>query len=117
VKHDGVNVFHSYLDVARASDGHLEGVDVQTFLVGVGQQPDEVVLLQALAVNLMVDVGAGSARVPVKHHNHFKSAPFFQAKVVYNVSFTCTVPISGSGCTSRSPCRSPWRSIRRAGSR
>ena len=33
-------------NVTGASNGELEAVDVETLLVGVGQQPDEVVLLQ-----------------------------------------------------------------------
>ena len=54
------------LDVARASHRHLEGVDVQALLVGVGQQPDEVVLLEAGAADvLVVDVGAGGGGVPI----------------------------------------------------
>lgn len=53
------------LDVAGAGDGHLEGVDVEPLLVGVGQQPHEVVLLQALGVHLVVDERAGGAGVPV----------------------------------------------------
>ena len=51
-------------DMTRAGDGELEGVDVQPLLVGVGEEADEVVLLQALRVVLVVDIGAGRAGVP-----------------------------------------------------
>ena len=51
-------------DVAGAGDGQLEGGDVQPLLVGVGEEADKVVLLQALRVVLVVDIGAGRAGVP-----------------------------------------------------
>ena len=52
-------------DVAGAGDGQLEGVDVQPLLVSVGEEADEVVLLQALRVVLVVDVGARRAGIPL----------------------------------------------------
>ncbi len=51
-------------DVTGASDRQLEGVNVEALLVGVGQQPDEVVLLQTLRVILLVDERTRSGRVP-----------------------------------------------------
>ena len=51
-------------DVTRARHGELEGVDVQPPLVSVGEEADKVVLLQALRVVLVVDVGAGRAGIP-----------------------------------------------------
>ena len=51
-------------DVTGARDGELERVDVQPLLVGVGEEADKVVLLQALRVVLVVDVGARRAGVP-----------------------------------------------------
>ena len=52
-------------DVTGAGDGELERVDVQPLLVGVGEEADKVVLLQALRVVLVVNVGAGGAGIPV----------------------------------------------------
>ena len=52
-------------DVTGAGDGELERVDVQPLLVGVGEEADKVVLLQALRVVLVVDVGAGRAGIPL----------------------------------------------------
>ena len=51
-------------DMTRAGDGELEGVDVQAPFVGVSEEADKVVLLQALRVVLVVDIGAGRAGVP-----------------------------------------------------
>ena len=51
-------------DVTGAGNGELEGVDVQPALVGVGEEADKVVLLQALRVVLVVNVGAGGAGIP-----------------------------------------------------
>ena len=51
-------------DVTGARDWELERVDVQPLLVGVGEEADKVVLLQALRVVLVVNVGAGRARIP-----------------------------------------------------
>ena len=49
--------------VAAAGDGQLEAVDVESLLVGVGQQPDEVVFLQAGGGVVGVQVAAGRPRV------------------------------------------------------
>ena len=46
--------------VAAAGDGQLEAVDVESLLVGVCQQPDEVVFLQAGGGVVGVQEGAGS---------------------------------------------------------
>ena len=54
-----------FADVTGARDGELERVDVQPLLVGVGEEADKVVLLQALRVVLVVNVGAGGAGIPV----------------------------------------------------
>ena len=51
-------------DVTGAGDGELKGVDVQPPLAGEGEEADKVVLLKALRVVLVVDVGAGRAGVP-----------------------------------------------------
>ena len=53
-----------FADVTGAGDGELERVDVQPLLVGVGEEADKVVLLQALRVVLVVNVGAGGAGIP-----------------------------------------------------
>ena len=45
-------------DVAGASHRELETVDVETLLVGVGQQPDKVVLLHTLRGEVGVKVAA-----------------------------------------------------------
>ena len=60
-------------DMTRAGDGELEGVDVQAPLVGVSEEADKVVLLQALRVVLVVDIGAGRARVPKMSKSIIKS--------------------------------------------
>ena len=52
-------------DMTGACDWELERVDVQPLLVGVGEEADKVVLLQALRVVLVVNVGAGCARIPM----------------------------------------------------
>ena len=49
--------------MAAAGDGQLEAVDVESLLVGVRQQADEVVLLQAAGVEVRVDERARSSRV------------------------------------------------------
>ena len=49
--------------MAAAGDGQLEAVDVESLLVGVRQQADEVVLLQAARVEVRVDERARSSRV------------------------------------------------------
>ena len=50
-------------EVARARHRELEAVDVEPLLVGVGQQPHEVVFLDALGGVVRVQVAAGGARV------------------------------------------------------
>ena len=45
-------------DVAGAGHRELEAVDVETLLVGVGQQPDKVVLLHTLRREVGVEVAA-----------------------------------------------------------
>ena len=65
----GVVVLGSF-DVARASDGHLEGINVKTLLVRVGQQPHEIVLLQTLTPKFAhVNVRTRSTRIPDEFHN------------------------------------------------
>ena len=49
--------------MAAAGDRQLEAVDVESLLVRVRQQADEVVLLQAAGVEVRVDEGARSSRV------------------------------------------------------
>ena len=49
--------------MAAAGDGQLEAVDVESLLVRVRQQADEVVLLQAAGVEVPVDERARSSRV------------------------------------------------------
>ena len=49
--------------MAAAGDGQLEAVDVESLLVRVRQQADEVVLLQAAGVEVRVDERARSSRV------------------------------------------------------
>ena len=49
--------------MAAAGDGQLEAVDVESLLVRVRQQADEVVLLQAARVEVPVDERARSSRV------------------------------------------------------
>ena len=49
--------------MAAAGDWQLEAVDVQSLLIGVGKQPDKVVLLEATGVEVGVDEGAGGAGV------------------------------------------------------
>ena len=56
-------------DVARAGDGHLEGVDVESLVVGVSQETDEVMLLEALGVVFVLDVGTRCLGVPVIKYN------------------------------------------------
>lgn len=51
-------------NVTRARDRELEGVNVESFLIGVSQEADKVVLLQALRIVLVVNVGARGGRVP-----------------------------------------------------
>ena len=51
--------------MARTSDWHLERINMESFFVGVGQETNKIVLLEALRVNLLIDKGAGGARVPV----------------------------------------------------
>ena len=50
-------------EVAAAGDRQLEAVDVESLLVGVGKQPDKVVLLKAARVVVGVDERAGGSRV------------------------------------------------------
>ena len=50
-------------EMAAAGDGQLEAVDVESLLVSVRQQADEVVLLQAARVEVGVDERARSSRV------------------------------------------------------
>lgn len=50
-------------NVTRARDRELEGVNVESFLIGVSQEADKVVLLQALRIVLVVNVGARGGRV------------------------------------------------------
>ena len=69
--------------MAAAGDRKLEAVDVESLLVGVRQQADEVVLLQAAGVEVRVDERARSSRVHALlqplglqsnvHLNHFKA--------------------------------------------
>ena len=59
-------VMNGVPDMAGAGDGQLEGVDVEAQLVGVGQKPDKVVLLEALRRVLVVDEGARRRWVPEK---------------------------------------------------
>ena len=59
-------VMNGVPDMAGAGDGQLEGVDVKTQLVGVGQKPDKVVLLEALRGVLVVDERARRRWVPEK---------------------------------------------------
>ena len=49
--------------MAAAGDGQLEAVDVESLLVSVRQQADEVVLLQAAGIEVRVDERARSSRV------------------------------------------------------
>ena len=46
-------------NVTGASNGQLEAVDVETLLVGVGQQPDKVVFLDAVGGEVGVKIAAG----------------------------------------------------------
>ena len=78
-------------DVAGARDGQLERVDVESALVGVGEQPDKVVLLEALRVVLVVHVGAGSAGVPGNKIKKMKKEFFrFREKILqcFKVKFS-----------------------------
>ena len=50
-------------EMATAGDGKLEAVNVEPLLVGVGEQPDKVVLLKATRVEVGVDERAGGSRV------------------------------------------------------
>ena len=51
-------------NVARAGNRELEAVNMETLLVSVGQETDEVVLLETLGVEVfVVDVRAGSLGV------------------------------------------------------
>ena len=50
--------------VAGAGHRQLETVDVKTLLVGVAEQPDEVVLLETRRVELVVDKRTGGVGVP-----------------------------------------------------
>ena len=59
-----IPVMSGLADMTRACNRELEGVDVQPPLVSVGEEADKVVLLQALRVVLVVDIGAGRAGVP-----------------------------------------------------
>ena len=52
--------------MAGAGDGQLEGVDVESLLVGVAEQADEVVLLKTLGVILLVDERTWSRWIPVQ---------------------------------------------------
>ena len=45
-------------DVAGASHRELEAVDVEALLIGVGQQPDKVVLLNTLRGEVGIQVAA-----------------------------------------------------------
>ena len=57
-------VVSGLLDVTRAGNGQFEGVNVESLLIGVGQETDKVVLLEALGVVLVVNEGARGGRVP-----------------------------------------------------
>ena len=46
-------------NVTRACNGELKAVDVETLLVGVGKQPDEVVFLDAVGGEVGVKIAAG----------------------------------------------------------
>ena len=53
-------------NVTGASNGQLEAVDVETLLVGVGQQPDKVVFLDAVGGEVGVKIAAGR---PCNHYS------------------------------------------------
>ena len=49
--------------VTAARDGQLETINMKTFLIGVGEQPHKIVLLQAGGVVVLVYEGAGCSWV------------------------------------------------------
>ena len=82
--------------MAAAGDWQLEAVDVESLLVRVRQQADEVVLLQAAGVEVRVDERARSSRVHallqplglqsnaqlvLHNHYHFKAFMIKDGKV------------------------------------
>ena len=88
---------------------------MQSHLVGVGEEADKVVLLQALRVVLVVNVGAGCARVPGWKLQNVIFV-YYEPIWMLILLLTCIVPASEFACTSRSLCRTPWHSNRQADS-
>ena len=51
--------------MATASHWEFEGVNVESLLIGVGKEPDKVVLLETLGVVFVLNEGAGGRGVPM----------------------------------------------------